>query len=169
MALRWYVLHAKPHKEYLAWQHVRLQGFETFYPQVQAQPTNPRARKVKPYFPGYLFVRADLNAVGVFTFQWMPFVHGLFSYGEEPTLVPDTLISALQQRVSQINQAAGELFYNLKPSDPVVVRRGPLAGYAGIFEMRLSGQERVQVLLHLLNDRAVTVKLHAGYVERAYA
>jgi transcriptional antiterminator RfaH len=38
------------------------------------RPVNPRARKTRPYFPGYLFVQADLAAVGLVEFRWMPHV-----------------------------------------------------------------------------------------------
>jgi transcriptional antiterminator RfaH len=165
MALQWYVLHSKPNKEDQAWQQVRSQGFETFYPRIQVTPVNPRARTIKPYFPGYLFVRADLEDVGISTFQWMPFVHGLLSFGEGPTAVPDTLIGTIKQQVQAIIQAGGELLYTLAPGDPIIIRSGPFAGYEGIFDMRLSGKDRVRVLLDLLQDRAVPVDLHVGYVE----
>ncbi len=53
----WYVLRSKPHKEDLVWRQAVSQGFEIFYPRIPAQAVNPRARKIVPYFPGYMFVR----------------------------------------------------------------------------------------------------------------
>ena len=39
------------------------QDYEVFYPCLRIHPVNPRSRKIVPYFPGYLFVEADLELV----------------------------------------------------------------------------------------------------------
>lgn len=166
MEPRWYVLRSKPHKEAIVWQQVRSHGLETFYPRIQVQPTNPRARKVRPYFPGYLFVRVNLAEVGLSTFQWMPHAVGLVCFGGEPAPVPDELITALRRHVKEVIAAGGELFYGLEPGDRVVVRDGPFAGYEAIFDTRLDGTDRVRVLLKMLNDRYVAMELSAGQLKR---
>ena len=43
---------------------------------------------------------------------------------------------------------------------------GPLMDYEGLFDTRLSGSDRVRVLLSMLNDQAVRVELHAGQIRR---
>jgi len=60
----WYVIHSKPRKENQVNAYLRTQGFETFYPTLRVQPVNPRASRIRPYFPRYLFVHADLDEVG---------------------------------------------------------------------------------------------------------
>jgi transcriptional antiterminator RfaH len=162
----WHALQSKPHKEGAVWQQIRAKGFEAFFPQVRVQTSNPRARKARPYFPGYLFVRADLEAVGPSTFQYMPHAVGLVSFGGEPARVPDNLIQAIQRKVGEIELAGGEVFYGLKPGDPVVILEGPFAGYRAIFDARLSGGERVRVLLDFLGRQTVPVELDAAQIEQ---
>ena len=113
MSTFWYALRSKPRKEETLWRQLRAQNIEVFYPQIRVQPVNPRARKVRPYSPGYMFVYTDLEAVGLSTFQWMPHAIGLVSYGGEPANVPENLINAIRRRVDEINEAGGELFAGL--------------------------------------------------------
>ena len=39
-------------------------------------------------------------------------------------------------------------------------------GYEAIFDTRLDGQERVRVLLQMLNDRRVLVEMHVGQIAK---
>jgi hypothetical protein len=59
MAGFWYAVRSKPRKEDILSRQLRAQGFEVFYPRVRVHRVNPRARKLEPYFPGYMFVQAD--------------------------------------------------------------------------------------------------------------
>jgi transcription antitermination factor NusG len=166
MGLNWYALHSHSNKEELLWRQVEAHGIEVFYPRIRVNPVNPRARKIKPYFPGYLFIKADLEAVGASLFNWMPYATGLISFGGEPSVVSETLIQAIQQRVLQIEGAGGELFEGLKSGDKVIIHDGPFSGYEAIFDLRLSGSERVRVLLKMLSDRTVPVELKAGQIKK---
>lgn len=167
MAESWYTLRSKPRKEDIVYRQVFNQGIEVYYPRIRVHPVNPRARKVKPYFPGYLFVRVDLDVFGLSFFQWMPHAVGLVCFGEEPAIVPDHLIAAIQKRVRDVAEAGGELFDGLKPGDLVWIREGPFAGYEAIFDTRIPGSERVRVLLKLLSEqRQIPLELRAGYLER---
>ena len=167
MADQWYALRSKPRKEEVVWRQVRSQGFESFYPRLRVNPVNPRSSKIRPYFPGYMFVKADLEAVGISLFQWMPHSMGLVCFGGEPANVPENLIHTIRKRVEEIAAAGGELFEGLKPGDVVRISDGPFRGYEAIFDTRLPGSERVRVLLELLgNQRRVPVELHAGQIQR---
>lgn len=166
MALQWYALRSKPRKEDVVWKQVRDRGFEVFLPRLRVNPVNPRARKVKPYFPGYLFIRADIDAVGLSTFQWLPHSTGLVSFGGEPAPVPDHLIYAIQKRVAEIAASGGEVFDGLQPGDRVMINYGPFSGYEAIFDTRLPGTERVRVLLQFLSSRHVPVELNAAHIQQ---
>jgi transcriptional antiterminator RfaH len=166
MQLAWYALHSKPLKEELLFEQLSLRKIETFYPRLRVQTVNPRARKVRAYFPGYVFVHADLDVVGFSNLQWLPGATGLVSFGGEPASVPDGLISAIRYKVERINGAGGELFDGLKPGETVVIQAGPFSGYEAIFNEQISGNERVRVLLKLLQKRLLPVELPAGQVER---
>jgi transcription elongation factor/antiterminator RfaH len=164
MAACWYVLHSKPHKEEMLAEQLELRNIETFSPRIRVQVINPRARRVRPYFPGYLFVHVDLEAKGLSALQYVPGSAGLIAFGGEPAFVPDGLIQAIRQRVEGINSAGGELFDVLKSGETVVVHSGPFEGYEAIFDVRLPGTERVRVLLKLLRNRKMPVELPAGYI-----
>jgi transcriptional antiterminator RfaH len=166
MAAQWYALRSKPNKEEAAWQQVRAHGFETFYPRVRVRTVNPRARQIRPYFPGYLFLRADLAEVGVSLFQYLPHASGLVSFGGEPAPVPEALIRAIHARVNEIAAAGGQVFESLRPGDKISIQVGPFAGYEAIFDGRLSGGERVRVLLELLGGRRLPVELSAACIEQ---
>jgi transcriptional antiterminator RfaH len=167
MEKRWYALRSKPRKEPIVWRKVLSMGIECFYPRIRIHPINPRSRKVKPYFPGYLFVRVDLEDRGISTFRWMPHTLGLVTFGGEAAYIPDSLIQALKRQIAIINKNGGDIFDGLKRGDKVEIIDGPFSGYDAIFDHRLSGTERVRVLLKYLNsDRSLPLELNASYIGR---
>lgn len=168
MAAKWYVIRSKPRKEEVVYQQLRTRGLKSYFPRLRVNPVNPRARKLKPYFPGYLFVYVDLETEGISTFKWMPFTLGLVTFDDEPASVPEALIHKLKARLQEINAAGGEVFDGLKAGDKVYIEDGPFAGYEAVFDARLPGSERVRVLLKLLNDkRQVPVELRAGQIRKS--
>jgi len=164
MTHRWYVVRSKPRKEEFLAEQMELRKIEIFDPLIRVQTVNPRARKIKPYFPGYVFVHLDLEKTGKFSVQYIPGAAGLVSFGGEAADVPDGLIQAIRQRVDEINGAGGELFDVLKIGATVVIHSGLFAGYEAIFDARLPGSDRVRVLLKLLKNRQMLVDLPAGQI-----
>ena len=167
MSEEWYALRSKPRKEDVLWRQVLSRDIESFYPRLRVNPVNPRSRKLRPYFPGYLFVKADLEELGHSVFQWMPHSMGLITFGGEPATVSPHLIDAIRKRVEEINDAGGEIFEGLQSGDAVRISEGPFKGYEAIFDARLPGSERVRVLLELLGtQRQVPVELNASNIQR---
>ena len=166
MSLQWFALRSKPNKEEALWREALARGFEVFYPQLHVKPKNPRSRKKRPYFPGYLFVQLDLRQSGYSTFAWMPHSLGLVSFGAEPAEVPHALVQAIRNRVDQINGDGGEQLHGLKTGEIVVIQDGPFAGQEAIFDTRISGNERVRVLLSLLRGRQMPLVLPSAQIER---
>lgn len=166
MSEYWYTLHSHPHKEEILLHQVESRGFEVFYPRIRVHPVNPRSSKIKPYFPGYIFVHTDLDEAGLSVFQWMPYSTGLVTFGGEAALVPDNLIQAIRRRVSEIAEAGGQLFDGLKKGDPVDIQSGPFTGYQAIFDIGIPGSERVRVLLKMLSQRQVMVEMQASQIQK---
>ena len=166
MAVHWYALRVKPHKERFVHKWLDAHAVTLFYPHVQVQPKNPRAAKERPYFPGYLFVQADLDALGDNAFAWLPGAVGLVAFGGEPAVVPDHLIHELRERITQIRRSGGLKLAELKPGDRVRITDGSLAGYEAIFDMTLPDQERVQVLLAFLSRYPQPVQLKVSAVTK---
>lgn len=162
---QWYVLRSKPQKERVLYQQVRSHNIECFFPRITVKPVNPRSAKVRPYFPGYMFVNVDLNEQGISTFKWMPFTQGLVSFDDQPAPVPDAMIAALKKRIPEINANGGLRFDALQPGIPVKVVDGPFSGYEGLFDHRIAGHERVQILLHMLNNQHIPLELDVGQIK----
>jgi transcriptional antiterminator RfaH len=68
--------------------------------------------------------------------------------------------------VNEIAAAGGQVFESLRPGDKISIQVGPFAGYEAIFDGRLSGGERVRVLLELLGGRRLPVELSAACIEQ---
>lgn len=165
MSLRWYVLRSKPNKEMILWRELTARGFECFYPQLHVRPVNPRSRKIRPYFPGYLFLHIDIEQVGASAFQWMPFSNGFVAFQEVLATVPDNLIQAIRQQVDTINRGSSKATAGLNQGDTVIIQGGPFDGYEAIFDAHLPGRERVRVLLKLLQVRQMGLELPATQVQ----
>ncbi len=164
MTAYWYAMRSKPRKEEFLAEQLELRKVEIYYPRIRVQVVNPRARKIKPYFPGYVFVHVDIEKIGTSPLQYIPGAAGLVTFGGEAAYVPENLLYAIRQRLDEINSSGGELFAVLKTGETVVIHSGPFAGYEAIFDARLPGKERVRVLLKVLRNRQVTVDLPAGEI-----
>jgi len=157
MAEYWYVLRTKPKKEQFVTQQLQTREVPLYFPAVTVKPVNPRAAKIRPFFPGYLFVRVDLDVAGRNAFSWLPGTIGLVHFGGEPATVPDNLIHELKERVAHVT--AEQQGQRLRQGDPVRIVSGPFAGYEAIFDAHLPGKERVQVLLSFLSKYPQPLKL----------
>lgn len=151
----WYALHVKPNKEMQVYRYLHASDadIDVYYPSYTVDPVNPRSRRIRPYFPRYLFVQACLETVGESVLQWVPGAVGLVRFGGEPAVVPDHFMHDLKKQVIAFEQAGGPPGDDLKHGDRVRVTSGPFADYEGIFHARLSGEERVQVFLEWLGRR----------------
>ena len=157
--VRWYVMHSKPQKEALLRERLRIQRIEVYLPSIRVQPVNPRARKVQPFFPGYLFVHVDLEHIPISELRGIPGSIGIVSYGGEPAYVGEALIHALQKQVEEINDSLNGYVERFKSGDLVVINDGPFATYTAMFDCRLSGHDRVRVLLELLQGQKMRLEL----------
>jgi transcription antitermination factor NusG len=159
MSLQWYVIQSKPNQEESLCAQLLAREVEVFYPKIRVKPVDPRARKIKAYFPGYLFVRIDLEHTGISFLQFTPFAKGLVLYDHEPAPVPETLIAAIRRRVDEVNAAGCETQPVFEHGETVSIHDGPFAGFTAIFDCSISGRERVKVLIEILSKRFLPVEL----------
>ena len=159
----WYVLRTKPHKENQVYSQLLSKGVKTYFPRLSVKPVNPRAARIRPFFPGYMFLHIDLGNADADAILWLPGAIGLVDFGGVSPRVPETVIRNIQARIESIERAGGLTFDGLRRGDPVRILSGPLAGYDAIFDVRLSGGDRVRVLLEMLG-RLTTATLDASSV-----
>ena len=157
--IHWYAFQSKTRKEQLLCEQLRVRQIETFFPCIRLKPVNPRARRIKPYFPGYVFGRVDLQTTGRLDLDWLPGAVGIVDFGGEPVSVPDHFINALRQHLEKINVAENGTQQKFHRGDVITIHGGPFNGYEAIFNARLPGRDRVEVLLKMLHGSHLRVEL----------
>jgi len=166
MTASWYVLQSKPRKEEFLCGQLASHRLEFYCPRIPVRRVNPRARKMMPYFPGYVFVHVDLEQIQVSSLRWLPGAIGIVSVDREPAHVPEGLLAAIRLRVNKINRAGGDpTLAGIKAGDDVMIRHGPFAGYKAVLAACLQGSERVRVLLSLLCGRKIRMELPSNHIE----
>lgn len=126
-------------------------GYEAYFPCFISPSNKIGSFELRPYFPGYLFVKVDLKKVGLSTFQWMPNTEGLVCFETKPAFVPDPLVRAVRRQVDQLNliqvsrSQGGSVNWDqgLEPDTDE-------SRYDNLFDRSLTSAERINSLLHLL-------------------
>lgn len=162
MSNAWYAIHSKPNREDFLCEQLRYREIEVFYPCLHVKPVNPRSRKIKPFFPGYLFVNVDLEETSLSSITYVPGANRVVSFDNEPATVPDEVIANIRKNVDRINQISKTGDKDLKHGDPVIITDGIFKGYEAIFDTRLEGTERVRLLIHLLHGQQRRVQVPAN-------
>jgi transcription antitermination factor NusG len=155
MPYHWYALSRKPNKEEIIGKQLQDRGYDVFYPYIPAGKDAGVSNTHKPLFPGYIFVRVDIEESGLSTFQWMKHSTGIVCMGGKPSHVPDRMIQAIQRRVvgnqiedRQLSSGAGQSSSEKEDGIPTVID--------GLFESGVSQSERSRVLLEMLSEVNLT-------------
>jgi transcription elongation factor/antiterminator RfaH len=163
--IHWYVMHSKPREEAFLFEQLLTRNLNTYLPSICLEPVNPRSRREHPFFPGYLFIHVDLEKISITDLKWMPGAIGIVSYGGEPAQVAEGLIRAIQEQVEKINVTGKKYVNRFSSGDWVVINDGPFADYKAIFDCRLSDNDRVRVLLELLQGQKMRLELSARQLQ----
>ena len=165
MSLAWYVLHSKPNKEDFLFSQLQHREIDVYYPILRVEPVNPRARKIKPFFPRYLFVNVDLQNTPLSNLAYVPGANRVVSFDNEPALVPDEVIHTIRNNVERINAQPLDQLSGLSRGDPVTIQGGPFEGYQAIFDTRIEGSQRVRLLIQFLRGQQVKVQVPSTMVK----
>ena len=160
LRISWYVLHTKSRFENVVYDGLDKKKIEVFLPKVRVK-SKRRDRRLMihvPLFPGYIFVKSDLNLDILKTTGAVR----LIGTKDGPVPVPEDTIASLRIMVS-VEQpiATGS---RLRKGDRVIVVSGPFAGISGTF-VRYRGKGRVVVNIEALGQHA-GVDVDEGEVER---
>ena len=149
----WYVLHTKSRFENVVNEGLVKKSMEVFLPKVQIR-SRRRDRKVMirvPLFPGYLFVKTNLDPVEHLEIVKTVGVVRFIGNKEGPVSVPSDTIDSLKIMVKVDNTiTTGSRF---RKGDRVIVVQGPFAGVIGTFA-RYRGKGRVIVNIEALGQYA---------------
>jgi transcription antitermination factor NusG len=165
----WLLIYSKPNKTDLLSSEIIARGKECYYPVIRVKPVNPRSRKRRPYFPGYLFVKADPSSKEVAELRWLPGSNGCVEFDRTPAIVPDHVIKDIRQKVDALNASFEETPFGIKKGEAVEIIQGPLTGYSAIFDQRLSGIDRVRVLIIMLQAQQKIIEMPADNIRRSYS
>jgi transcriptional antiterminator RfaH len=144
----WYVINTKPHAELQVNQALSVRGFETYLPMLPPR----RDGRPQPLFPAYLFLRCEMETVGVDSLQWVPGLRRIVTFGGRQATVPDDAVTLIRSQLDQIEAQGGLPKHMFKPGDEVVIDGGPLAGLRGVFQGPVGPVERVQILIRFLGQ-----------------
>lgn len=160
----WYVLHTRSRFEQVVFDGLEKKSLETFLPKITVMSKRrDRRKKIRvPLFPGYVFIRSDLNAHERLEIVKTIGVVRLIGNKDGPVSVSDEAIDSLRIMVFGDNPV--ETGTRFRKGDRVMVVEGPFAGVVGTF-VRYRGFGRVVVAIEALGQYAA-VNVPEEHVER---
>lgn len=148
---QWHVMYTKYGKELLVESQLDDRGIETYFPYVPIDRGYNRGVRHEPYFPNYLFFKANLDSVEAYGVQWLPGVRKLLHVGEHPAVVPEPVVAAMKERLEPYtSKPLTRTDWLFRAGQKVVITEGPLEGFEAIFQKGLNAKDRVQVLLQMV-------------------
>ena len=149
----WFVVHTKPRKENVAVENLLRQGFTAYCPQT-IQPKRRRQcwqKVIEPLFPRYLFVQINVGVDNFFPIRSTLGVIGLVRFGNQPAVMPESVIEAIQYQELKTKNLDTE-YPRWQKGDVLEILEGPFTGLKGIFQKNES-IERVSLLLDVLGQQ----------------
>ncbi|RLB98055.1 MAG: transcriptional antiterminator, partial [Deltaproteobacteria bacterium] len=130
---RWYVLHTRSRFENVVHEGLARKQVEAYLPKITV-PSKRRDRRQMiqvPLFPGYVFVRSDLNPHQQLEIVKTVGVVRFIANRQGPLPVGDETIASLKIMVAADRQIITGR--QLRRGDQVIVVAGPMAGVVGSF------------------------------------
>lgn len=150
----WYVLHTRSRFEQVVSDGLGKKSLDAFLPKI-ATLSKRRDRRLVirlPLFPGYVFVKSDLNPHERLDILKTVGVVRIVGNNDGPIPVTDDVITSLQIMVAGDNPVLVKSM-RLKKGNRVMVVRGPFTGITGTF-VHYRGVGRVVVSVEALGQTA---------------
>jgi transcriptional antiterminator NusG len=164
LTLAWYALHTKSRFENVVNEGLAKKTLEVFLPKITVKSRRRDRHKMirVPLFPGYIFVRTDLNPYEHVEILKTTGAVRLIGNTRGPVSIADATIESLKIMVSTDGEViTGTQF---QKGDRVMVISGPFAGVEGVFSS-YRGDGRVIVNIEALGQFAA-VNVDAADVEK---
>ena len=162
--MQWYVLHTNPHSERLVALLFQQKYIETYLPEIDVVCKDQR-RRMKPFFPGYLFAQIDLEMGESSSWKWTPGLRYVVSYGEQPIPVPGEIIKSIEYSLRNLQSGSGHAKHKFKAGDTVRIKDGPFKDMLAEFDGPMTSSARVQVLLKAVHH-VVRLRVDAKHLEK---
>lgn len=159
----WYALHTKVNYERKVARILSLRDIETYVPEIQFSSRDQV--RIRPFFPGYLFMHLDLDTANPAHWQWTPGLRRIVAYGRKPIPVPEDVIFLIKHKLDEMASIKGRRAFDFEPGDIVRIKDGPFEDMLAIFDKETSPEGRVQVLLTALN-RSVRLSIAGSDLEK---
>ncbi|MGB9894188.1 MAG: transcription termination/antitermination protein NusG [Candidatus Saccharicenans sp.] len=137
----WYVINTKPRKEFQVESLFSQAGFKVYNPKYAEDS------RIKPFFPGYLFLRFNYPS----EYRKVIYTRGVKKVlGNKKGPIPIELEAINFLRAREKHGLIEIMKYGEEPGpgDEIMIMEGPLKGFKGLFYKELSGRERVMILLN---------------------
>ncbi len=161
----WYVLHTRSRFENVVYEGLHKKSLEVFLPKVLVRSKRRDRRQMirVPLFPGYVFVKTDLDPREHVNILKTVGAVRLIGNQDGPVRVPEENVKSLEIMTAEGKEVfTGTRF---KKGDRVVVVHGPFTGVVGVF-VRYRGEDRIIVNVEALGQFAA-VEINEDDVEPA--
>lgn len=152
----WWALATHPHKEMVALDNLRRQGFEGYCPMVRKTVRHARKSQsvLRPLFPGYVFASSG-SAPRWRSIQSTAGVRAIITFGDQPCVLSNHLIEGL--RLREVDGAI------TRPSQPYAIGQQvklTIGAFEGLIAtiVAIDEKARLVLLMQLLNQ---TVRVRA--------
>ena len=141
----WYLALTKPQKEFFVERALKenLKEIEVYCPKYK------KRGKIKPFFPGYLFVKFK-DKKFFHTIKYTIGVKNFLTIEGEPFVVPEEIINKIKDNEENGIVIIKKKNEKLKKGDRVRIEEGALRGLEGIFYEELKDSERVKIFVSSL-------------------
>ncbi len=165
MEEKWYAVRTRSRHEQVASDLLFKKSFTVFYPKISvwSKRKDRKLRILRPLFPGYIFIRFELDNDLWLAVKKTHGVVDLVTLAKDPEPIPDEQIFSVQSIVDSGITFKSGLFIN--KGDKVMVTNGPLKGAIGIYLHTEENEGKFVVSVDLLN-RSIEVKMHSTDVDR---
>lgn len=158
--MAWYCARTQTKREHIAAEHLRsLQGVDVFCPRIRYRKATRRGKIwwIEPLFPGYLLVRFRLSQMER-AVTYSQGIRGLVKFGNHAPTIPDSLVEALRQEVTDRSETHDQPVdtFTVSPvieiGEEVEIASGPFRGMRGNVVGISPASERVKILLEFLGQ-----------------
>lgn len=162
--LCWYALYTRSCWEKRVATVLTARSIETYLPTQRSwnRRTATKQEIDVPLFPGYLFVRCDLNKEIWLGIKKTMGVVRILGVDNQPIPVPDHEIDSLRRVLAVQPNVQGHV--RLRKGDTVRVVKGPLRGTVGTLVEVARNRHKLVISINLIN-RAIATSVDASLVE----